>query len=720
MTFLSLNTALIAAAVAVPTLFILYFLKLRRRDLEVSSTLLWKKAIEDLQANAPFQKLRNNILLILQLLALLAGLFALAQPVITSRSLEGKRQIIMIDRSASMRSTDGDEKDPASKRTRLEVAKQRALEVVASLAEPGLLDTEGDRAMVIAFDTRADIIQTFTDSKAELRRAIESIQPTDNPTRFDEAFRLARAHLPKRKQLEDGNVTLHDELTEGGVAVQLFSDGRLPDIDKLRLQNDTGNRDELTYHLMGDPKSWNIGIITMRAERQYDRPEKASVFISLQSTSTTPRSVDVQLSVEGNVVAIKNVAFQAAKTKQVPFVTDKGEQLETVVEPESRGVVFEIERRDAAVLVATLIHPEPTSTAGAGPDRGDVLKTDDLGYLALPPARQLTVAAVTDGNLWLRIGLEGMRLSRPAKLIAPSAAQVFLDSPEAAEYDVVILDRWLPTITDDKGKSVQGLPPGRWLIIGAAPPPPMGLDDLGPGKSGVALNWKRDHAILRGVQLDDLTFPESRTTEIKPGSPMISLADGPSGPLIVEGSDLTRRAVIVTFNPLVSNWPLKPGSLIFLAKALDYLARDATDTAALSATPGQTITQRLPRGSSGVSLTPPEGNNAKVTLVAQPSGEIVYGPIKSVGIYTLTWDGQPAGGDTVVNGTPRRAISVNLADPFESDITPRSILSTASRVVSAEAQSESGTLRRLWPWLLLGMLGVLVLEWWVYNRKVAL
>lgn len=720
MTFLSLNTALIAAAVAVPTLFILYFLKLRRRDVEVSSTLLWKKAIEDLQANAPFQKLRNNILLILQLLALLAGLFALAQPVITSRSLEGKRQIIMIDRSASMRSTDGDEKDPASKRTRLEVAKQRALEVVASLAEPGLLDTEGDRAMVIAFDTRADIIQTFTDSKAELRRAIESIQPTDNPTRFDEAFRLARAHLPKRKQLEDGNVTLHDELTEGGVAVQLFSDGRLPDIDKLRLQNDTGNRDELTYHLMGDPKSWNIGIITMRAERQYDRPEKASVFISLQSTSTTPRSVDVQLSVEGNVVAIKTVDFPAAKPRQVPFVTDKGEQLETVIDPESRGVVFEIERRDAAVLVATLIHPNASTPAAADPDRGDVLKTDDLGYLALPPARQLTVAAVTDGNLWLRIGLEGMRLSRPAKLVAPSSAQAFLDSPEAAEYDVVILDRWLPTIKDDKGMSVPGLPPGRWLIIGAAPPPPMGIDDLGPGKSGVALNWKREHAILRGVQLDDLTFPESRTTEIKPGSPMISLADGPSGPLIVEGSDLTRRAVIVTFNPLVSNWPLKPGSLIFLAKALDYLARDATDTAALSATPGQTITQRLPRGSSGVTLTPPEGTNAKVSLVAQPSGEIVYGPIKSVGIYTLTWDGQPAGGDTVVNGTPRRAISVNLADPFESDITPRSILSTASRVVSAEAQSEGGTLRRLWPWLLLGMLGVLVLEWWVYNRKVAL
>src|SRR6516162_4762544 len=55
-----------------PAIILLYFLKLKRKPLEVPSTFLWRKSIEDLHVNSLLQWLRQNVLLLLQLLTLLA------------------------------------------------------------------------------------------------------------------------------------------------------------------------------------------------------------------------------------------------------------------------------------------------------------------------------------------------------------------------------------------------------------------------------------------------------------------------------------------------------------------------------------------------------------------------------------------------------------------------------------------------------------------------
>src|SRR3712207_1445257 len=128
-TFLNPLMAAAAAAVVIPSLLILYFLKLRRRELAVSSTLLWKKAVQDLQVNAPFQKLRRNLLLLLQLLLLILLCLAFMRPVANFKQGAGKLTVILIDRSASMGAKDAAD----GKRTRLEEAKRLALEIVDSM-----------------------------------------------------------------------------------------------------------------------------------------------------------------------------------------------------------------------------------------------------------------------------------------------------------------------------------------------------------------------------------------------------------------------------------------------------------------------------------------------------------------------------------------------------------------------------------------------------------
>src|SRR5215211_9352796 len=105
-TFLNPWTAALAGAIVIPSLLVLYFLKLRRREMAVSSTLLWKKAVQDLQVNAPFQKLRRNLLLLLQLLLLFLLLLALSRPVTKYTQVAGKTTVLLIDRSASMSASD--------------------------------------------------------------------------------------------------------------------------------------------------------------------------------------------------------------------------------------------------------------------------------------------------------------------------------------------------------------------------------------------------------------------------------------------------------------------------------------------------------------------------------------------------------------------------------------------------------------------------------------
>src|SRR2546423_12632799 len=162
-------TAAAAATAVVPALLVLYFLKLRRREMPVSSTLLWKKAIQDLQVNAPFQKLRKNLLLILQLLLLVALCLALSRPVANYTPGAGKTSVILIDRSASMSARDVDG------HTRLDEAKKRAKEIVSSMGRNA-------SARVIAFDDKAETVQGFTTDAGLLKRKIDEIQPTDRKT----------------------------------------------------------------------------------------------------------------------------------------------------------------------------------------------------------------------------------------------------------------------------------------------------------------------------------------------------------------------------------------------------------------------------------------------------------------------------------------------------------------------------------------------------------
>src|SRR2546421_980327 len=76
---------------------LMYILKLRRKDVVVSSTFLWRQVIRDVQANAPFQKLRKNLLLLLQLIVATLIIFALTRPFVRSYGRSGRNIVVIVD-----------------------------------------------------------------------------------------------------------------------------------------------------------------------------------------------------------------------------------------------------------------------------------------------------------------------------------------------------------------------------------------------------------------------------------------------------------------------------------------------------------------------------------------------------------------------------------------------------------------------------------------------
>ena len=171
-------------AAILPVVVVFYLLKRRRLVKLVSSTVLWQKFLADTQANAPFQRLRHNWLLLLQLLLLVLAILALSRPYFAGHAAASGLRVIILDASASMQSTD-------EKPSRFEKSRAEALELVDSLKDQ-------DQMLVLLAAGNTVVKQSATADKAALRRALRDCQVTDSPTRLTEALKLADTLVPRQ------------------------------------------------------------------------------------------------------------------------------------------------------------------------------------------------------------------------------------------------------------------------------------------------------------------------------------------------------------------------------------------------------------------------------------------------------------------------------------------------------------------------------------------
>lgn len=255
--------ALLGGLLAIP-IILLYMLRLRRREVVISSTFLWQQILQDNEANTPWQRLRRNLLLLLQLLILAALVFALARPFITVPAVGAGQIVLLLDASASMNATDVDGG------TRFDMAKRQAQNVINTLGA-------GDSMTVIRVADVPEIIAPATSDRLQLTSAINSAQPSSATADWPGAITLAIGGA--------GDATAFD--------VVIISDGGLG--DAALLPEIPG---EISYIPVGE-RSENIAITALATRSRAGQPPQ----LFTQITNFGPQDAEIvySLTVDGEL-----------------------------------------------------------------------------------------------------------------------------------------------------------------------------------------------------------------------------------------------------------------------------------------------------------------------------------------------------------------------------------------------------------------------------------
>lgn len=271
--------ALALAILAVP-IIALYMLRLRRREQIVSSTLLWRELVLDRAANAPWQRLRRNLLLLLQLLILAALVFALMRPVMQSAGPIEGNVIVILDASASMSATDG-----TSGGSRFDDALAEVSTLVGALGS-------NDQMTLIAAGRSPRIMAAATNDGVLLHNSLEALAPESGAADWPAAFALASG------------------LAQGATdpRVVIISDGDLPE----GLPPLPG---EVTFIPIGQSGD-NLGISAIGLR---PRGEDLSAFVSVTNYGPNLAQARVSLYLDDTLFDARELEVESGNTEAISW-----------------------------------------------------------------------------------------------------------------------------------------------------------------------------------------------------------------------------------------------------------------------------------------------------------------------------------------------------------------------------------------------------------------
>jgi len=640
-----------------PAIIALYFLKLRRRPLEVPSTFLWRRTIEDLRVNSLWQRLRRSLLLLLQLLLIALVMFAVVRPGWRGKTLSGNRFILLIDTSASMSATD-------IKPNRLELAKSRAAEIIDQMKS-------GDVAMIISFSDRARVEQPFTDNRRQLLRRLRDIELTNRTSDLTEALRVAAglANPGQSGERDSNDVQVADALP---ASLFIFSDGGYRRVRDFSMGQLTP-----TYVQIGKPTASNVAVAAFSTRRNELQASELQGFVRLENHSQQDELVSVKLYLNGEFFDQARVSVPAGG---------------------SNGAEFELGDLVAGELKVVLEEP-------------DDLAVDNRAYAAVTPSRRARVLLITEGNRRLEWALSTDRAKSLAEVSKAAPEILQTDEYKAAatgNYDLIIFDCCAP-------KDAKQMPQSNTLFIGSAPPIEAWKIGEPHGVPGI-IDIDRAHPLLRLIDLGNVLIAEAKT--VKPPKGGSTLIESPTGPIFAIAPRGSFEDAVLGFEIIGrkedgtryanTDWVRRFTFPIFVHNVLEYFGGNRSTTSLKTGQPGQPITIRTDQPVDKIRVRFPSGENT--TLKRREGAAFTLMNPDEFGVYEVI-----AGEDKTVS----QRFAVNLFDSQESNIKPRDHILSGYEKIEAETAWQPKR-RELWKWLIGAAIVVLGIEWYIFNRRVYL
>ncbi|GER89200.1 hypothetical protein KDW_33620 [Dictyobacter vulcani] len=272
--------AALAFSAIIPIILLLYFMRPKRQERVIGSTLLWQQAMQDLQASRPWQRLRITPLLLLQLLAAIVIIIVLIRPAIFLSSPISGNTIVILQSSASMQATD-------VAPTRFDKAKETINDFISALGPD-------DHLSLITMARTPQVLIANSQDKGQLDNALQHARVTNQDADLEQALSLA------------GSLAAGQSNTR----VLVIGDGHV--------MNSNQNLDvpfPVQYMSIGTDAA-NVALMALSARSIQGQ---LIGFAQVSNYSHEQRSIPVELYTDGKLFGVKTVTLNAGTSGAIEW-----------------------------------------------------------------------------------------------------------------------------------------------------------------------------------------------------------------------------------------------------------------------------------------------------------------------------------------------------------------------------------------------------------------